>query len=249
MQYCVPRVKSKNKYKFFKIFILFVLVVLLIFVVFMGFYLSSKRNRIFKEKTYYFVCAQKSKGIKELENMQDGVKNLGGAGKIYKKDNYNYLMIYVYDDGEFANSVVLQNKEVYANGIVLELKTNKINSKTKKLISSNDTYYKYVKKLNNDVENILKLSLNYLSGNINENSMCSKILTIKFELDDLNDLFKNEKFDEEKICNHIKNYINLEILYFASFFDDFIGSEKKSSILCEFAINLTLLYIDFFNNL
>ena len=45
--------------------------------------------------------------------------------------------------------------------------------------------------------------IDYLIGNVSENSMCSKILTIKFELDDLNDLFKNQTNEDVKNLNLI----------------------------------------------
>ena len=245
--YVTHKVLKKKQFNFVRFAIFSAIAIVFALVIFLGFYLNSKHNQVFKQQTFYFVCAAKTKGTKELENMQDDVKTLGGAGKIYKTDNYNYLILNVYLDEEAAKEVLEKNREVYPNGVIFELKTNKIKDSIKRKVKNEETAYKFVKKFNSNIEEISELMFKYLSGSISENSLCSKILTIKFNLDDLSDEMK--KIDNSEIGEVVKNYLNLELMYFSSFFNDFFDSDKKSSVVCDFMVCLSLLKIDFFNNL
>ena len=247
MQYCVPRKKYQKgkKIGFVLIIILFIAVVL--FISFFGFYLNSKENQVFKEKTYYYVCAMKTKGTKELENIKDDVKKVGGAGKIYKKENYNYLILNVYNDESLAKDVFEKNKINYPNAVTFELKRKSISKKVKKQIKGDEFLFRYIKNHNKYMENVFALSLKYLSGALSENKFCSEILNLKFKLDEIND--EMLKLESNKLNDLVKNQVNLELYYYSAFFDNFFKNDKKDSIVCEFVVNLTILSVEFFNNL
>jgi hypothetical protein len=89
--------------------------------------------------------------------------------------------------------------------------------------------------------------MKFLSGEITENDLCSRFLSLKFGIDDL---IGEIKLTEDNVYKSLTlNYVSLEEMYFSSFFNNFFESDKKSSILCEFVVGLMLLKIDFFNNL
>lgn len=248
MQYCVPRKKSlKKRVNWLKIFIVGGVSIVVFCVLFLGFYLSSKHNKIFKEKTFYYACASKTKKIKELENMQDDVKTLGGAGKIYQKDKYYYMILNVYLDEESATQVVENNKQIYPNGVVLEIKTDKISNSSRRSVRNNDGILKFLKKLILDVETVAELTLKYLSNDISENSFCSSVLLLKFDIDDLD--IEIDMIKEGELKEITKTHINLEMMYFSNFLNNILDSDKKSSVACDFAVGLSLVCVDFFNNL
>lgn len=248
MQYFVTRLKQKRyKIKLSKCLIFLGIAAVFCVVIFLGFYLNSKQNKPLKEHSFYYVCAAKQKGVKSLEEMQESIKETGGAGLIYKKEKYNYIILNVYLDEESANNILEKNKEKYPRGEIFELKTNKLSSATKQQIKSNETIYKFIKVFNKNIEEIYLILMKYFSGEISENSICTKIMSIKFEIEDLSDQI--ESIEGNRIQTVTKNYLNLEIMYFESFLKNFLDSTKKRSILCEFLVNLTILKVEMFNNL
>ena len=248
MQDYVPLKKNKKKSEmliFSAFIIIFIILIILIFIV--SFLTNSKSKKEFLETSIYFVCASKSKNKKELENMQDNVKSFGGAGKIYQKDEVYYLIINSYFDKEMADSVVLKNKELYPDIQILELKTKKISRKIRNILKKEELNFKFLKTLNKNLIEIFELQMKFLSGEITENDLCSRLLSLKFGIDDL---IGEIKSTEDCVYKSLTlNYVSLEEMYFSSFFNNFFESDKKSSILCDFVVGLMLLKIDFFNNL
>lgn len=207
----------------------------------------NKYKNEFLETSIHFVFAEKSKNIKELENIQDQVKEFGGAGKIYHKDGVYYLILNAYFDKESADLVVDNNKNIYMNAGVLELKTKKIESRTIKKIKATEFNVRFLKKLNSDLSKVIELQMKYFSGVVSENDLCSNLLTLKFEVDDL--IYDIKSGDHANFKELVLNYSSLLEMYYSAFFNNFFDSDKKSSILCDFVVGLALLKIDFFNNL
>ena len=238
---------KKRKNNHLKIVIIFFVIAIFSAIIAIGFYLKKKQDSVFFQQSFYFVYASKSKKTSSLEKMQDKLKELGGAGKIYKKDEYYYLIINVYLNEELASQVASDNKAVYESVGVLEIKTKKLNRNSKNAMKNNESALDYVKKFNKSIDEISELQIKYLSSEISENDLCSDILTMKFNFEDLNDSLKIA--DDSEIKNLVNNYLNLNLMYYSSFFNTFFDSTKKVSVLCEFVVNLTLLKVDLFNNL
>ena len=248
MQDYVPlkRVKNKREMLIFSA-IIFIFIILICVIVFVSIWLNKKSKKEFLETSMFFVCANVSKNKKELENMQDNVKDFGGAGKIYQKDEFYYLIINSYFDKDSAELVVNNNKKVYENIQILELKTKTISNKIRKNFKKQEINYKFLKKMNKNLSESFDLQMKFLSGEITDNDLCSKLLTLKFDNDDLIDEIKAA--EDNDYGDLVLNYANLEAMYFASFFNNFFESDKKSSVICEFVVSLALLKVDFFNNL
>ena len=248
MQDYVPLERWRNIRK-----TLIISVITLIFIIFICaiffIFLSLKKNtkKDFLEQSMFYVCAAKSKNIKELENMQDNVKEFGGAGKIYQKDGYYYLILNSYLDKESAENVAGNNKTVYENVQVLELCTKKVSNKVIQKFKQSEINMKFLKKLNNDLNEIFVLQMQFLSGEISENDLCSKLLTLKFDNADL--IAEIKLSDDGEFKSLILNFASMKEMYFNLFFNSFFDSDKKSSIICEFVVGLSLLKVDFFNNL
>ena len=248
MQDYVPlkRVKDRREMLIFSA-IIFIFIILICVIIFVSIWLNKKSKKEFLETSMFFVCANVSKNKKELENMQDNVKDFGGAGKIYQKDEFYYLIINSYFDKESAELVVNNNKKVYENIQILELKTKTISNKTRKKFKRQEINYKFLKKMNKNLSETFDLQMKFLSGEVTDNDLCSKLLTLKFDNDDLIDEIK--AVEDNDYGDLVLNYANLEAMYFASFFNNFFESDKKSSVICEFVVSLALLKVDFFNNL
>ncbi|MBQ4541891.1 MAG: hypothetical protein IJA23_03450 [Clostridia bacterium] len=248
MQDYVPlkRVKDRREMLIFSA-IIFIFIILICVIIFVSIWLNKKSKKEFLETSMFFVCANVSKNKKELENMQDNVKDFGGAGKIYQKDEFYYLIINSYFDKESAELVVNNNKKVYENIQILELKTKTISNKTRKKFKRQEINYKFLKKMNKNLSETFDLQMKFLSGEVTDNDLCSKLLTLKFDNDDLIDEIKAA--EDNDYGDLVLNYANLEAMYFASFFNNFFESDKKSSVICEFVVSLALLKVDFFNNL
>lgn len=248
MQDYVPlkRVKDRRETLIFSA-IIFIFIILICVIIFVSIWLNKKTKKEFLETSIFFVCANVSKNKKELENMQDNVKDFGGAGKIYQKDEFYYLIINSYFDKESAELVVNNNKKVYENIQILELKTKTISNKIRKKFKNQEVNFKFLKKMNKNLSETFDLQMKFLSGEITDNDLCSKLLTLKFDNDDLIDEIK--AVEDNDYGDLVLNYANLEAMYFASFFNNFFESDKKSSVICEFVVSLALLKVDFFNNL
>lgn len=248
MQDYVPlkRVKDRREMLIFSA-IIFIFIILICVIIFVSIWLNKKSKKEFLETSIFFICANVSKNKKELENMQDNVKDFGGAGKIYQKDEFYYLIINSYFDKESAELVVNNNKKVYENIQILELKTKTISNKIRKNFKKQEVNFKFLKKMNKNLSETFDLQMKFLSGEITDNDLCSKLLTLKFDNDDLIDEIKAA--EDNDYGDLVLNYANLEAMYFASFFNNFFESDKKSSVICEFVVSLALLKVDFFNNL
>lgn len=226
----------------------FVLVVLIFSgVVALGFYSNFKHKKNFKQSTFYFVCATKSKKYKNIEAKQEDVKKLGGAGKIYQKDKFYYLVLSVYDDFESANQVADLNKEIYPEIEVLEIKTEKIATKEQFNVKNNEKLYQFFKLSRSSVFDMIGLVVDRLSGDLSENKFCSCVLKSKFEFEDCKQ--NVEKIEDAELKNLLNSNISLMIMYHDAFLNSYFDSDKKNSVVCDFVVSLVLVYIDFINNL
>ena len=218
------------------------LVLIFSVIIALGVYANLRNNKNFKSKNFYFVCAMKSKKIKDVEAIQENVKKLGGAGKIYFKNNFYYLILNVYFDAESAKQVVDSNKNIYQDGLFFELKTEKIENSVKRQIKENDILkvaYLFM------FQNIIDVA--NFSGKVSENVFCSEVLKIKFELEKLKT--ELEKCGVDEVCKGFYSFIDLMIIYYSNFLGDYFESDKKSSFICQFLVDLVFVYVDFINNL
>ncbi len=239
--------RKKRRQNVCLIALISVFVVIFIFIIFFGLFLEAKQIKVFKEQSFYLVCANNSRNLKDLENIQDEIKKFGGAGKIYKKELNYFLIINMYLEKEQAENVLINNKQSYENASILEIKTKKVSKKSIKKIRNNQFNFKFIKVLSNSIQEISKLSLKYINSEISENELCSKLLAYKFELETLNDELK--KLEPSEVNDLVQNYSQLLIMYFDSYFNNFFGSDKKVSVLIDFVVSIGLLKVDFFNNL
>ena len=247
IQYYVPRTNKKKRRRV-RINVLIILGLLLIFsgIVIVGVYLNSKHNKIFNGSTFYYVCGFKSKSYKEIESRQEDVKKLGGAGKIYQKDKFYYMVLSVYIDKESASEVGEINKKIYPDAEILEIKAEKPSKQKQREIKNNEVFFKFYKLLRGNVVAVLNLSMKRLAGNVSENGFCSELLKQKFEFEEI--VSEIDNLINEKNGNLITN-VNLVILYYNSFFNSYFDSDKKSSVICDFALSLVQVYVEFVNNL
>lgn len=247
MQDYVP-LKRNNKTSQMRIIsVISIIFIFFIFLIFLAFVLHFKRDKMFKQTTFYFVYAEKSQNSSDLENLSEKIKNLGGAGKIFQYEKYYYLILNVYNDEESAENVVKNNKEIYENISVLKLSSKKISYKTAKTIKQSAPSVSYIKNLNLAFNEIYQQGLEYLAGKISDNDLCVAILKLKFDLEDDILMLKTDK--SQKYSAICYEFANLEQMYFNSFFDKVFDSDIKTSVLCEFMVQMALLKLDFFNNL
>lgn len=248
MQYFVTSktLKKRKKHYFNILFILVLFFILLIFTI-IGFYLKRKQEIPFSRQSFYYVYAAKSKSINTLKYMQEDLKLQGGAGKIFKHDNVFYLLINVYLNEELAYNVVDENKNFYKDAGVFELKTKKIHKNNIYLIKKNEVVFEFIDYLNCSIDGVYNLLLKYLSSEISDNELASKLLLKKFDLNELyNEINNLENTNYIKI---IKKFLNLNLMYYENFINNFFDSLTKNSKLCNFFIDLTILKLDLFNNL
>lgn len=248
MQYSVtPAKRRKNKNNLFLKVLIVALLMIISVIMGISLYLNSKQNIEYNEKSFYLVSAAKSKNLKEIEDMKESAQKLGGAGKVYLKDGVYYLILNAYLDLDIANEIIDKNREIYKNAEIIEIKTKKISNRSKRFLKNHDLFMEYLKIYKKYINEVSILMLDYLAGNITENKLASKMLSIKFDFDDFN--LKIAKFEDSEINNLLKNNINLAINYFSVFFNSFFAGDKNNSVICEFFVNFVLLMVEFFNNL
>ena len=239
--------KIYQKNRLLKLVMIIIVILIIVIVVVLGFYFKSKSYSEFAETKYYFLVAKKSKNSKEITNMQDSVKSAGGAGIIYQKNNYDYLIITVYNDESAANEVLKLNKEKFNAAEILEIKTKRLKKSKKNQIKSCFVLDSMVKNLNKTIDSVMNYMMQYLKQGLTDNKLCSNVLVLRFEFDEL--LKRIDEIDDEKLKSFTYSYLNLAIMYFSNFINNFFGSTKKQSVLCDFVVNLVFLKIEIFNNL
>ncbi len=239
------KIYLKHKPLKFLMIIFIILVVVVVFV--LGFYFKSKSYSEFAETKYYFLVAKKSKNPKEIINMQDSVKSAGGAGVVYQKNNYDYLIVTVYNDESIANEVLRLNKEKFNVAEILEIKTKRLKKAKKNQVKACFVLDSMIKKLNKTIDSVMNYVMQYLKQGLTDNKLCSNILVLRFDFDEL--LKRIDEIDDEKLKSFTYSYLNLAIMYFSNFINNFFGSTKKQSVLCDFVVNLVFLKIEIFNNL
>lgn len=247
MQDYVPLKRLRKVPKMRIISLVSVIFIFFIILIFLALALYFKRDKVFKQTTFYFVYAEKSRKSNELEVLSEKVKNLGGAGNVIQYENCYYLILSVYSDEKSAENVVKNNKEIYENISFLKLSSKKISYKTAKKIKWSAQCVSYIKNLNLAVNEIYQLELKYLSGKISDNDLCVAVLKLKFDLEDVVLMLKPNK--AEKYSALCYEFASLEQMYFNLFFDKVFDSDIKTSVLCEFMVQMALLRLDFFNNL
>lgn len=250
MQESVSLIRYKNKPKLnLKIIVAICLGVMFGGVIILSFYIKNRQIDVFKQQSFYYVYAYKSKKAKTLEKYQDLLKETGGAGKICRfEDNY-YLIINVYLSEEFAQSVVSKNLDQYIDCGVIEVKSKSFSKISKNKLKRDEVLVSMIKNLNNDIFKLESFMIEYLNEKVSDNHLCSQILKMQFDLDYLKNSSISADEDGRTDLSIIASYLDLELVYYSNFINDFLYSSKKSSVLCEFFVDLTLLKLDFFNNL
>ncbi len=247
MQYYVPYKPVK---KVSKVQIKSVIAVFLFFILFLsvliGLGVSRKQNKCFDRFVYNFVYVQKTR-TDSNKTEKDNLKNMGGAGVFLFHKQHYLLVANVYTKLDDANEIKNGMIETFEKADVLTLEINPLPRKLQNKIRQNDTFYKYFKFLLNISKDIEQLNMNYVTGKKGQGKVMSEILARKLELESIIKEFVIT--EEEKLFEDIKTYANMHLLHFENFFNDFYGSTKKQSLLCELCVNLALTRVDLFDNL
>ena len=208
--------------------------------------LVKKEDKVFNKQTFFYVCTTKSRN-KIDKTKQDLVKSLGGAGVVlFYKENFN-LIANVYLSEDNAKDVKNQIKTNFETAEVVKMEVKTISKSMQKKIKENFSFYKFFKYLNEIVNQLDELNMNYMSGAVSEGNMMTLLISEKLELETIIKQFENP--NKEVIFENIKTYANLLLLHYENFFSEFYQSTKKQSLACMFVVNVTLTKVDLFNNL
>lgn len=248
MQGYVPYVKVKKKKKRLLVPLIFILVVVIIVFVTLLFYLRpNKKHSYLDSMNLYFVYVDESKTTHGLKVEQDVVKSLGGAGIIYEHNNLYYLITSVYLNKSQAEEVKNNLSKNYENSGVFAVTTKKLSKKKKNLIISDFEINEQVKFLNEFIKSLDESYIKNIAGEISESKFISFLMSNKLKLENNINKLK-EKVDEE-ISKTIFENANMCLLYTENFFDSYFQSNKKHSLICELAVELTISMYELFDNL
>lgn len=246
MQGYVPYKKSLNKRKLqIKSIFMIVLFFSLTITILVCLGISRKANKCFDKQTFHFVYTQKNK-VKTDKNQIDLLKSVGGAGVVYfHKENFHLLANFYLkkDDANEIKDGMIQNFE---NSGILQLEVKTLSRSLQNKIKSNENAYLFFKKLYKFFEKFENLNMQYISGEVSEGKLVSTLIAEKLEFETI-----AKEFDsgDEKLFLDLKTYLNMVVLHFESFFNEFFSSTKKQSLVCMLGVNIALTKVELFNNL
>lgn len=224
--------------------VIFICLILISFLLWLS--LKSKKKNYFVDSEIYLVYFEKSKKQSNLRELQSFVKNLGGSGEIMKKDDEYFLTLSVYESLQDAEDVLKGIFEISQNAGLVKLKINKLSKNIKSKLSKSDELNNLVLFLGDFTKNIINYQLQYLADNITDKQLVSFLLDKKLNLESY---MKYLEILDDEIGKMSLNTINSMLLYINNLFDNFFESSKKNSLVTNLSVNLSLIYVDYINNL
>lgn len=237
--------KNQNSFKKVTFIILIIIMIVTIFCVGIILIFKKKSPKCFDETSYYFVYTHKANKQSMLSNHIDSLKNSGGAAVIHFYREDYYLIVSVYKTKAEAEEVQNNIKSNFPESGVLTLKTKKTSKKVKKEIKKDSVSLKLVEDFHMLCDNLITMSIEYLSGNMSQNQFLLELLKTKLDIEENLKKF-NPKIESSK---QIFNHLQLCKLQLDDFFNRFFESTKRESMICEITVNLNLLRIELSNNL
>lgn len=246
MQVCVTATKSKrlNKHQI-KSVISVILVFLFVFISMIVLINLKKKDLVFEQQCFYLVYADTSRKESLLENEKKIVKNLGGAGSVYKsKDNF-YLSVSVYIDINDAYDVKNNIISNFVSSDVYTIKTKSVSKSIKKRIKKNTQTYNLLKFMYEYIRDFYEIENDYLSGNITESKFLTELLGYKLELENK----AKTKSIEDDISKIISEYGLLISLQLSNFLNNFYIETSKQSYICNYFVALITCYEEMYLSL
>lgn len=244
-QYLVTACSSKNcvTKKVKVIFFLFLAVFVGIAVV--CFSDAKKNNNVFGSKKIFMVFAESSKNQNFLINTIENVKKLGGSGRVVEKQGVFFVVVNVYFSESDAKNVQMQVKNEFEKSGVEIFEVKKIKNNIIQKIKKNQSVFEYLKFVSNQTTTMHQYQIDYLSGNITLNKLCSLVLAEKLVLEEKIKSLEPLKQEWKDVFDNA----NLLLWHYNNFLDNIFISQKKQSLVCDFAVNVAFCLLESHNNL
>lgn len=245
MPYNFSKKKKNNRKKrifFGAVSIIVVIIVVLTIVL----NISTKPNyeKYLKEKDYYFVYVDKNQKQAVLSAQSETIRSLGGAGKIVSHENSYYLVASVYLTEADAQEIVSNIVKNFPNAGTFKV-SKRFTKAQKRELSTNPSYLKCSKFINDLIEELQTNSMKYLAGTISESALSSNILIKKHELESL----KKDFEETDEFSKKILAFEELCLLHITNFCNEFFTNSKKQALLSELVMNLVMAECDLIDNL
>lgn len=207
----------------------------------------KKSNKIFEEKSFFFVSATKSRKQNELASSKDLVETLGGAGYVLENKGNFYLTVNVYSNKTDANEISSSINSAFASSEIVELKSSALSKQKQILIRQNEAILNFIKFYDKFIDDFLEMELNYLAGKITSSNLTKEIISKKLILQEYETKFC--EIEQTDIVQSAKVVISLVLTHLDNFLLKFFESTKKNSILCLLAVNLAIVRVEMFDYL
>ena len=202
---------------------------------------KNKTRSCFDAKELYFVYTDKNTKQAALEVYVDKIKNLGGAGKIIFHSGQYYLVSSVYFSEEQANEVKGNILPHFPNSGVLKVSLPKVKGSIKKEIKKDEQNLRFFEFFDSVTDKYQGYMISYMSGTLSQSDLSLNILKDKLAVQDMIKSYnKNSGLSES-----FYNYLNMMNLYYDNFFDKFFESQKKESLISEFAVSFSELKLEY----
>ena len=206
---------------------------------------AKKNNDVFGSKKIFVVFAESSKNQNNLTNTVENVKKLGGSGRIVEKQGVFFVVVNVYFDEGDAKNVQMQVKSSFENSGVVVFEIQKIKNKTIQKIKKNQSVFEFFKFLSAETNNIHQYQIDYFSGNITLNKLCSLVLAEKLVLEEKIKSLESLKQEWKSVFDNA----NLLLWHYNNFLDNIFISQKKQALVCDFSVNVAFCLLESHNNL
>lgn len=234
---------QKTKLKAVIFTVLFFFIIFLISAILV---VSKRSNLCFEARTFYMVYVDKNKNSTLLSNLQNLVKDLGGAAVVFDKNNEYYLTASVYSNKDDAIEIADGLKGSFSSASIIELSCKGVSNKYRNLLKQNQAYFDLFHYIYDFSLNFEQLCYGYVKGDTSEGKFMSSFLAHKLEVEKL---IENCALVQNKELSAVCDYANLMIVYFEKVFDKFYQSTSKQSVCFEFFVSFVLCYSSLCDNL
>ena len=206
---------------------------------------AKKNNNVFGSKKIFMVFAESSKNQNSLINTIENVKKLGGSGRVVEKQGVFFVVVNVYFSESDAKNVQMQVKNEFEKSGVEIFEIKKIKNNIIQKIKKNQSVFEYLKFVSNQTTTMHQYQIDYLSGNITLNKLCSLVLAEKLVLEEKIKSLEPLKQEWKDVFDNA----NLLLWHYNNFLDNIFISQKKQALVCDFAVNVTFCLLESHNNL
>ena len=166
----IPKKRALKPVIFISLFFLIIFFISAILVV------SKRSNMCFEARTYYIVYADKNKNSDLLFKVQKNVKDLGGAGVLFEKNNEYYVAISVYNNKDDAKEIA-GKLIAYEKSGVIEYVCKSVSNNYRNQIRENQNYYNLFKFLYDFLIEYETLCYKYVKAEISEGIFISTLIS------------------------------------------------------------------------